>query len=104
MKRQEFEKISRKLEILAADIMKSKGPEYTDETEDILSNFKNTSSRVNITPLKVWAVFFDKQCSSLFAHANNPSLKKSESIESRFADIINYCYLGLGLFKEREKK
>ena len=30
------------------------------------------------------------------------NLKKAETIESRFADIINYCHLGLALFKERE--
>ena len=30
-------------------------------------------------------------------------VKKAETIESRFADIINYCHLGLALFKERSK-
>ena len=103
MRRREFERVSIKLEKFSKEIMESKGPEYTDETEDILSNFKNTAKRLNISPLKVWAVFFDKQCSSLFAHVNNELLQESEPIDSRFADIINYCYLGLGLFKERKK-
>ena len=31
------------------------------------------------------------------------NLKKAETIESRFADIINYCHLGLALFKERQQ-
>jgi len=51
----------------------------------------------------VWGIFMDKQCSSVFAHINNCSLRESEPIDSRFADIINYCHLGMALFKERKK-
>ena len=36
------------------------------------------------------------------SHVNNPNLDKAEGLDSRFADIINYCYLGLALFTERE--
>ena len=89
---------------MCKDIMKSKGPEYTQEDKDILANFKNTASRLNTTPLKVWGAYFDKQLSSIYAHLNNANLKRAETIESRFADIINYCHLGLALFKERSKK
>ena len=82
--------------------MKSKGPEYTQQDKDVLANFKNTGDRLDISPIKVWGSFFDKQISSVYAHANDANLKKAESIESRFADIINYCHLGLAIFKERE--
>ena len=51
--------------------------------------------------MKVWGAYFDKQISSIYAHLNNANLKQAETIESRFADIINYCHLGLALFKER---
>ena len=44
----------------------------------------------------------DKQIQSVMAHVNNPNLDKAESINSRFADIINYCYLGNALFNERD--
>ena len=101
MTQREFTKLSKALDYMAKDTMKSKGPEYTQEDKDILANFKNTASRLNTTELKVWGAFFDKQISSIYAHANNVNLKKAETIESRFADIINYCHLGLALFKER---
>ena len=104
MTQREFTKLSKALDYMAKDTMKSKGPEYTQEDKDILANFKNTASRLNTTELKVWGAFFDKQISSIYAHLNNANLKKAESIESRFADIINYCHLGLALFKERESK
>ena len=103
MTQSEFNKLSKALDFMCKDIMKSKGPEYTQEDKDILANFKNTASRLNTTPLKVWGAYFDKQLSSIYAHLNNANLKRAETIESRFADIINYCHLGLALFKERQK-
>ena len=63
MTQKEFQQLSKTLDLMCKDIMKAKGPEYTQEDKDILANFK--------------------------------------TIESRFADIINYCHLGLALFKER---
>ena len=99
----EFNKLANELDTLAKDIMNAKGPEYTQQDKDVLANFKNTAGRLNTVPLKVWGAFFDKQISSIYAHLNNANLKKAETIESRFADIINYCHLGLALFKERSK-
>jgi hypothetical protein len=99
----EFNKLANKLDTLAKDIMNKKGPEYTQQDIDILANFKNTSDRLNTSSLKIWGAYFDKQITSVYAHLNNANLKKAESIESRFADIINYCHLGLALFKERKK-
>jgi len=99
----EFNKIANELDTLAKNTMNAKGPEYTQQDKDILANFKNTAVRLNTTDLKVWGAYFDKQVSSIYAHLNNANLKKAESIESRFADIINYCHLGLALFKERSK-
>lgn len=99
----EFNKLSNELETLAKEIMNKKGPEYTEGDEDVLSNFKNTSERLNTSALKIWGTFFDKQVSSVFAHVNNANLNKAESIESRFADIINYCHLGYALFKAENR-
>ena len=103
MTQKEFNTLSKALDFMCKDIMKSKGPEYTQEDKDILANFKNTASRLNTTPLKVWGAYFDKQLSSIYAHLNNANLKRAETIESRFADIINYYHLGLALFKERQQ-
>ena len=103
MTQKEFNTLSKALDFMAKDIMKSKGPEYTQEDRDVLANFKNTADRLNTTDMKVWGAYFDKQVSSIYAHLNNANLKKAETIESRFADIINYCHLGLALFKERSR-
>ena len=54
MTQKEFQQLSKALDFMCKDIMKSKGPEYTQEDRDILANFKNTASRLNTTEMKVW--------------------------------------------------
>ena len=62
MNQKEFNKLSKALTFKAAQIMKGKGPEYTDSSDDVLDNFISTGKRLDISPLKVWGVFMDKQC------------------------------------------
>ena len=76
----------------------------TNEDTDVLANFKSTAERLETSEMKVWATFFEKQIQSIYAHLKNANLKKSEPIHSRFADVINYCYLGYALFVERDGK
>tara|TARA_B100000519_G_C13952051_1_gene301170 strand:+ start:204 stop:527 length:324 start_codon:yes stop_codon:yes gene_type:complete len=104
MTQKEFNIISKELKQRATKIMEGKRPEYTNESLDVLRNFKSTAEKLNLSPLKVWSVFFDKQIQSIITHTNNASLKKSEPIDSRFCDVINYCLLGYALFVERDGK
>ena len=104
MTQKQFNKIVKQLNEYSQEIMDSKGPEYRSENEDILTNFKETANNLNVSKLKVWGVFMDKHIQSVFSHVKNANLKKSESIHSRFADIINYSYLGYALFVERDGK
>jgi len=104
MTQKEFDKLVKQLNEYSLDIMANKRPEYTNENEDVLNNFKTTAERLETSELKVWGTFFEKQIQSIFAHLKNANLKKSEPIHSRFSDIINYCYLGYALFTERDGK
>ena len=76
MTKKEFDKLSKALNYMATSTMESKGPEYTQENKDVLANFKNTGDRLNMSPIKIWGAYFDKQVSSIYAHANNANLKK----------------------------
>ncbi len=87
MTQTEFDKLVKQLNDYSFDIMVSKRPEYTNEDTDVLANFKSTAERLET-----------------YAHLKNANLKKSEPIHSRFADVINYCYLGYALFVERDGK
>ena len=104
MTQTEFDKLVKQLNDYSFDIMVSKRPEYTNEDTDVLANFKSTAERLETSEMKVWATFFEKQIQSIYAHLKNANLKKSEPIHSRFADVINYCYLGYALFVERDGK
>jgi len=81
MTQKEFNLLSKALDFMAKDTMKSKGPEYTQENRDVLANFKNTAERLNTVPLKVWGAYFDKQVSSIYAHLNNANLKKQKLLK-----------------------
>ena len=99
----EFNKLVHELNDYSNEILSKKGPEYTQQSADVLYNFKSTSKRMGLTSLQVWSIFFDKQVQTIMAHVKNPDLDKAESLESRFADVINYARLGHALFIEREK-
>ena len=88
MTQKEFDKIVKQLNDYSFDIMQNKRP----------------AGALQISELRVWAVFFEKHLQSILAHMKNANLKKSEPIHSRFADVINYCYLGYALFVERDGK
>ena len=102
MTTEKFNKLIQDLDILARTTMNHKGPEYTNGNTDVLHNFKSTAQKAGVDPLPVWYIFFDKQCSSVAAHVKTDNLTQAEPIETRFADIINYCRLGLALFNERK--
>ena len=103
MKSVEFNDLVHKLDLYAQQTMNKKGPEYTVGDEDVLNNFKSTAKKLGVDPLVVWYAYFDKQVSSVAAHASNHDLNKAEPMISRFGDIINYAKLGYALFVERDK-
>ncbi len=102
MKSTEFNDLVHKLDLYAQQTMNKKGPEYTVGDEDVLNNFKSTAKKLGVDPLVVWYAYFDKQVSSVAAHASNHDLNKAEPMISRFGDIINYAKLGYALFVERD--
>ena len=99
----EFNALVNELDSYAQKTMNKKGPEYTVGDEDVLNNFKSTAKKLGVDPLIVWYAYFDKQVSSVAAHASNHDLNKAEPMISRFGDIINYAKLGYALFVERDK-
>ena len=65
MTQKEFDKLVKQLNDYSFDIMQNKRPEYTNEDDDVLNNFKSTADRLNTSELKVWATFFEKQIQDL---------------------------------------
>lgn len=88
----------------ALDIMDAKQPEYTNKSIDVLHNFKSTAESIGITPMEVWAVFFNKHIQAILSHAGDPHMHQAEPIDSRYADAINYLFLGFAMLVEDQSK
>ena len=97
---QEYEKISSLLEQECKNIQEAKRPAYTIGNADVLHNFKSVAARVGVTPGQVLAVYFLKHADAVTAALCNPALPQAEPILGRFADLVNYAYLGFALVSE----
>tara|TARA_R100001163_G_C5054502_1_gene191034 strand:- start:23 stop:376 length:354 start_codon:yes stop_codon:yes gene_type:complete len=85
-------------------IMNEKQPEYTNNNQDVLYNFKSTAKHLKLEPQEVWGVFFHKHIQSILSHATNPNMHQAEPIESRYCDAINYLFLGFALYIDKMKE
>lgn len=82
-----------------------KGEAYASN-KDSLSNFKRNAERLEMSPFQIWAVYFNKHVDSVNnAIAQNPAcpVDKSEGLESRVTDLINYAMLLKCLLIENSK-
>tara|TARA_R100001460_G_scaffold40519_4_gene75768 strand:+ start:1394 stop:1744 length:351 start_codon:yes stop_codon:yes gene_type:complete len=103
MNKTEYKQIRKELLELCEKIMNQKQPEYTNENQDVLHNFKSTAKRLNLKPSEVWGVFLDKHIQAILSHAGNPDMHQAEPIASRYADAINYLLLGFALHIDNMK-
>ncbi len=101
MNREKFNDAKKAILALAQDIMNKKQPEYTNKNDDVLLNFKSSAEKLGLEPQEVWAVFFHKHVQAILTHAHNPEMNEAEPIESRYADAINYLFLGWALHIEK---
>jgi len=97
MNQKEFQETKKYILEKAQDIMDAKQPEYTNKSIDVLNNFKQTAKSIGIEPMQVWAVFFNKHIQAILTHSGNPNMKQAEPIDSRYADALNYLFLGFSL-------
>lgn len=81
----------------------TKGKEYANNNADRLANFKRLASRNGATPLQVWHSFFGKHLDSIESYVKNERTFSTESIRSRFVDLITYAVLGYGLIVDSEE-
>ena len=104
MNQKEFIETKKYILEKALDIMNAKQPEYTNKSIDVLHNFKSTAKSIGITPMEVWAVFFNKHIQAILSHSGDPSMHQAEPIDSRYADALNYLFLGFAMLVEDSSK
>jgi len=104
MNQKEFQETRNYILEKAQDIMDVKQPEYTNKSIDVLNNFKSTAKSIGIQPMEVWAVFFNKHIQAILSHAGDPNMHQAEPIDSRYADALNYLFLGFAMLVEDSNK
>lgn len=81
-----------------------KGGEYAG-SEDRLANFKRGAALVGVTPMQCLMIYMSKHYDAVSTfvrdEAAGKSRPRSEPIEGRIDDLINYCLLLKGLVREQ---
>ncbi len=75
------------------EVMKTKGADYTKQSDNKLANFEKAAGRRGMSPLNVIGVYQDKHRDCVDSYIKNGELESSESLEMRFVDEINYDLL-----------
>jgi hypothetical protein len=83
------------------EINSTKGVEYAGN-DDALSNFKITGAAIGLSPEQVWSVLASKHWAAVMAYVKEGEVKSNEPIEGRLHDVILYCFLLLGLIREKK--
>jgi len=96
MTREEFKSLISIIRAEQDKLLSEKGADYTQQSEDVLHNFKEVAEWTGLTPLQVWSVYFAKHILAIMSYVKHGDVK-SESIEGRFRDAGNYLLLGEGL-------
>lgn len=100
MNTKDYDALSKDLGDYAMGIQVAKRPGYTRGDNDVLKNFKDVAARTGLTPGQSWSVYFLKHIDAITSIMTKPHLPISEAPEGRFADAINYLYLGWALLQE----
>ncbi len=99
MTHDELIKLANDLHEKCIAVLNTKGHDYTRDN-DRLADFKEDAADLDITPRQAWGIKFNKQVRAMKTWARGETLK-SESLESRAIDVINYATLGLALSRDK---
>jgi hypothetical protein len=100
MNRNKFNEFADKFLAQAKSIMDTKGKHYAGD-EDVFRCIKKESERIGITPLQCMMVFMGKHIEALYEIAQG---KKDEEVDTRCADIVNYCIMMSALLEEEKRE
>ena len=89
---------------LAHRIEQAKRPGYTQDNDDVLSNFKKAAEMSGCTPMQAWGAYFYKHVAAILSYAKVPDIPQAEDLSGRFADALNYLKLGYHMINEEQTK
>lgn len=98
MTQEQFNQCKEDLASLRRSEQDNKQAAYTHHSEDVLANFKIISRVTGMTPLQVLNVYKAKHDIAFSTYVNMGL--EAEPVETRIADLMNYCELAYALIRE----
>lgn len=106
MQQQQFEGIVESTLTSIRELLVVKGGEYAG-SEDRLANFKRGAALTGCTPLQCLFIYMSKHYDAVATfvrdEAAGTTRPRSESIEGRLDDLINYCLLAKAVIIEEKE-
>ena len=81
-------------------VRSGKGVEYTKSEEDQLSNFKKEAGTLGVSPLVVWAIYYNKHHTAIMNYVKTGKTFSDETIQGRILDCRVYLWLLRGLIED----
>ena len=105
MNAKEYKKLRDKFILDTFKISDDKRIEYTEgnHNDNVLWNFETIADKVNLTPLQVLSVYYQKHNSSINIYLKDGK-EYSEPIEGRIQDMINYLLLMVAMIRKYKKR
>ena len=94
------ELFEKRVEVLRG-IGRTKGRKYTKHSEDRLSNFKEEAMQLDLTPLQVWHVLFNKHMRAIEDFLRTEENFGEELVENHLTDALMYLFLLEGLIADK---
>jgi|TARA_R100001129_G_scaffold12723_1_gene8305 hypothetical protein len=105
MKAKEYKKLRDEFILDTFVLSDVKRVEYTEgnHNDNVLWNFESIADKVNLTPLQVLSVYYQKHNSSINNYFKDGK-EYSEPIEGRIQDMINYLLLMVAMIRKYKKR
>ena len=105
MKAEEYKKLRDEFILDTFVLSDVKRVEYTEgnHNDNVLWNFESIADKVNLTPLQVLSVYYQKHNSSINNYFKDGK-EYSEPIEGRIQDMINYLLLMVAMIRKYKKR
>ena len=105
MKAKEYKKLRDEFILDTFVLSDVKRVEYTEgnHNDNVLWYFENIADKVNLTPLQVLSVYYQKHNSSINNYLKDGK-EYSEPIEGRIQDMINYLLLMVAMLRKYKKR
>tara|TARA_R100000742_G_C4214856_1_gene40223 strand:+ start:314 stop:643 length:330 start_codon:yes stop_codon:yes gene_type:complete len=105
VKAEEYKKLRDKFILDTFKLSDDKRIEYTEgnHNDNVLWNFETIADKVNLNPLQVLSVYYQKHNSSINNYFKDGK-EYSEPIEGRIQDMINYLLLMVAMLRKYKKR